>query len=360
MRFHNLQLLRVLAAVAVVGYHLDHYGRALFTAPAESTAVFSLWGFTGFAVPLFFALSGFVLTHALHSTPPARYLLARILRLYPGYWLALIVATVLISDGSLLADARTIARRMTKVELFLWPGGTTVDRMYLLGIEWSLFYEVELSVSLAALSLLGLRWGLPTAAIVWLGVIGLKMVVWPGYATELIPHWRTVLLSAFNVPFLFGVLAYYLRNTGQRWRWVVLAGLGMVVGVGIPRVTDGEQLWCLWGLAGALAVWFAVQVPQLSERNPFARLGDCTYGLFLIHVPVMMAVFRRAKSHGWEVGTVAGLLTAAVVALVGGLLFGWIESRIHNRLRPLAKVRLSDLQARWRLGMVGLVRMARR
>jgi hypothetical protein len=74
----------------------------------------------------------------------------------------------------------------------------------------------------------------------------------------------------------------------------------------------------------------------------------------------MMKVFRGAKSHGWEVGTVAGLLTAAVVALVGGLMFGWIESRIHNRLRPLAKVRLSDLKARWRLRMVGLVKMARR
>jgi peptidoglycan/LPS O-acetylase OafA/YrhL len=95
-------------------------------------------------------------------------------------------------------------------------------------------------------------------------------------------------------------------------------------------------------------VWFAVQVRQVSERNPVARLGDYTYGLYLVHVPLMFAVFYPAVMRQWTLTPEQVVLVAGAVAVTGGLLFGKLESAVHTRLRPLAKVRLKfGLPARW-------------
>ena len=98
-----------------------------------------------------------------------------------------------------------------------------------------------------------------------------------------------------------------------------------------------------WGLAAAGAVWLAVVLRPVKESNPLARLGDCTYGLFLFHVPLLFAVLYPASRFGWA-GRVEMLWLAGAVAIGGGLLFGRLEAAVHTRLRPLAKMTLTDLR----------------
>lgn len=63
----------------------------------------------------------------------------------------------------------------------------------------------------------------------------------------------------------------------------------------------------------------------------------------------MLIVFHTAARGGWA-GRVEVVWVAGVVAVAGGLLFGRLESAVHARLRPLAKVRPADV--RGRLGRV--------
>lgn len=343
MRFHNLQLLRGAAALGVVVFHLGVHGGGIFPQNSAIPWLRSGW-WVEFPVPLFFALSGFVLTHALQTTPRSRFLLGRFLRLYPGYWLAMGLGLAIVWRGVWPLDQQYQSRFSTNA-FTLVPGGG--KGYYVLGgVEWSLIYEVMLSVSLTVLSLLGPRRGLAIGVVAWLAVLVAKVAVRPGFATEPFPHWQTVLLSAYSVPFLLGVLAYHLRDYGRRWRWVVFAALvGIVVAV-VPRAASDRELhWCAWGVAGAGAVWFAVQVRQVSERNPLARLGDCTYGLYLVHVPVMLAVYYRSVMRQWDMAPSQVILVAGAAATVVGLLFGRFESALHARLRPLMKLRLRDARA---------------
>ena len=109
-------------------------------------------------------------------------------------------------------------------------------------------------------------------------------------------------------------------------------------------------------MVGAGAVWFAVQVRQVSERNPLARLGDYTYGLYLVHVPLMFAVFYPAVMRRWALTPEQVVLVAGAVAVTGGLLFGRLESAVHTRLRPLAKMRLKlGSPVRWVESLVRLL-----
>jgi peptidoglycan/LPS O-acetylase OafA/YrhL len=345
MRFHNLQLLRVAAALGVVGFHLYIHGGGMFGADKFPFTWLRGW-WTQFPVPVFFALSGFVLTHALQTAPPGRFLLARFLRLYPGYWLAMALGLAIVWHGVWPLNQQ-VTSKFSTTAASLTPGGPSKGYYVLGGVEWSLIYEVMLSVALSVLSLLGVRRGLLIGVGVWLAVLAAKWIWWPGFATEPFPHWQTILLSAYSVPFLLGVIVYYLRDTARRWRWVVFAGLVGFVWVVVPRAGGSRELhWCAWGVAGAVAVWFAVQVRQVAARNPIARLGDATYGLYLVHVPVMQAVYYRAVLRGWDITPAQLTFLAGGVAVAVGLLFGAIESTLHARLRPLARLTPGDLR-RW-------------
>ena len=346
MRYTNIQFLRVAAAVGVVLYHLGCHAPPLL---GLDPAVLRHTLVAGFPVPLFFAVSGFVLTHALRSAPPGRFLVARFLRLYPGYWLALAGVVGLMRLRVYTEHHRWMIHFVGGTTLTLWPAGPG-RVLYLLGVEWSLAYEVFLSVALAAFGLVGRGRAVPVLAAAWLAVLGVKMAVWPGFGFDTLPHWSTIALSGYAVPFLLGVLAYQVRGADRRWGWLVGPAAAGCLYLTCTRPVTPEQAWALLGLAAAGVVWLAVVLPQADDRNRLARLGDYTYGLFLFHVPLMLAVFYPAARLGWadrwEVVWLGG-----AVALAGGLLFGRLEAAVHARLRPLARLDWTTTAGRVRAGL---------
>ncbi|MBX9584213.1 MAG: acyltransferase [Gemmataceae bacterium] len=333
MRYTNIQFLRAAAAGGVVLHHLGCHAPALVGVdPAGLRHVL----LAGFPVPLFFAVSGFVLTGALQSAPPGRFLVARFLRLYPGYWLAVLGAVVLMRLRAFTEYDRWLIRFVDATELALWPAGPGRCPYVLGGVEWSLIYEVFLSAALAGLALVGGRRGLPWLAGGWLAVLVGKMILWPGYAFDMFPHWTTIALSPHSVPFLLGVLAYQVRDRGRRLWWAVLPAVAGLLLVAPARVADPEWHWCNWGLAAAGVVWLAAQFRQVGPDNRLARAGDWTYGLYLIHNPLVLAVLYAAARLGWA-GRWEPVWLAGLVGLAGGLLFGRLEAAVHARLRPLVK-----------------------
>ena len=136
VRYNNLQALRTLAAVAVVILHVGVYAEIFFK--SESALVGAMASpILGRSVCLFFVISGFVVTHSLHTTPPGRFIFLRFLRIFPAYWLAVVIAFAARAavrfnrppvDGNLLWG------------LCLLPGGSAAS--YILAVEWSLVFEV--------------------------------------------------------------------------------------------------------------------------------------------------------------------------------------------------------------------------
>ena len=359
VRFNNIQILRVIAAVGVVIAHIGYHGEHAFGATASWVKVLQLGDWVGCPVPLLFAVSGFVLTHVLHATSTRQYLAARLIRLYPGYWFALGCTFVLIRCG-LFDDAfLMLSKHVNRAELFLLPVGWG-NCPYLLGIEWSLIYEFVMSMALAALGLFGVRRGVPVLAGLWLVVIALKMSLWPGFAFHHVPTWGTVFLSAFIVPFLLGVLAYYGRNRGHGWRWLVAAGIVALYAAAPLSIPFPELHWCQAAVAGAGVVWLSVNVRQLDAKNPLVRAGDWTYGLYLVHAPVMLIVFFRLRANDWLVGTSAAVLLAGLLALTLGFLFGKLECALHSQLRPLAKVKWGIVWERIRVAAMRRLRIGTR
>src|ERR1041385_8149717 len=95
-RFEALDLLRGLAALAVVAFHVPHIPGTLSLAPRGYLAV-----------DLFFALSGFVLAYAYGAELARggnirRFMVQRLIRLYPLYLIALLAGALLALNALVL------------------------------------------------------------------------------------------------------------------------------------------------------------------------------------------------------------------------------------------------------------------
>ena len=175
---------------------------------------------------------------------------------------------------------------------------------------------------------------MPVLATVWLTVLLAKAYLRPGYANDVFPVWGTVWLSSFIVPFWLGLLAYYVRDRGRRWRWLIGAGLVAFVAKVPWMARHQEQAWLAWGVAAVVAVWFAAAVRQLPQRNVLVWFGDRTYGLYLVHVPVTLTTFYLLRDRGWLVGVFEQVVfwnysraSLVDVGLLGAILVGLLLQR---------------------------------
>ncbi|MFO0800127.1 MAG: acyltransferase [Gemmataceae bacterium] len=350
MRFNNIQVLRLVASVGVVVYHLGVYTRAEFGVDGPAWELVRLPGLAPAFVPLFFAVSGFVLTHALRASSAPRFLLNRAVRLYPGYWLALAAVTTVVAAGLWPGRYLATASPAPSVETVLLTPPTALRLgQYPLMIEWTLIYELFLGAALVGLrAVVGPR-GLPYAAAGWLAVLAAKSVLWPGLGSTAIPSWRTIGVSVYVAPFLAGVLVYTLAGRWRGWRWPVAAaaaGLQLVAAVWVPfEATDPHQ-W-LRAVAAGMTVWFLVQVPDARPTNPLVVGGGYSYGLYLVHVPLILLSFRLMQAANLLVATSTGAALAGAVAVSGGLLFGRVELGLYDRLKRSADRLVAAVGRSW-------------
>lgn len=328
-RYFLIQALRAIAATAVLLFHAVEATKDRL--PAASLLYEIVGNRFILGVPLFFAISGFVLTHAIQYESVPRFLVARFLRIYPAFFLA-VALTLLISmvpsgaipwpPGSWLA-------------LTLLPLGPTPRPLG--GIEWTLVYEVSFYLVFALLWIARSRRAAWLFCAGWLAAILLASVEWPGRYTHEMPLGVSILLSAFNLPFIFGILAYLIheRLSLPRSRMLLIPVLALFIGLHFVQAREMEYL--IVGLAfGLLLTSVGRQCldRDIARNSLLVRCGDYSYGLYLLHYTIVVAIASRIVPARWTPSTLFALLVCA--GLVGGCLFGAFEHGIYGRMKRLA------------------------
>jgi peptidoglycan/LPS O-acetylase OafA/YrhL len=326
MRFTNLQALRILGAGIVVLCHLSYHAEKTFDLQVPALK----WVFdylSCVAITVFFSMSGFVLVHSLETTTASQFIRARLLRIFPAYWTAVLLVVLIERYPGLIwfTDSRVIAG------LLLVPVGPERGA-YRLGIEWTLVFELCFYALLGLMILVHRRRGPTVGALLWLGVIIGAMALRAPGSFQFLPDWSEIAFSPLNAPIVLGALAVHLKPHGRIVR--------IVAPVAVPSLYLAARFVPRWdvamlvaGVASALLVAWAAAARQMAADHPLAVYGNWSYGVYLLHVPVITAVFEAAIRYGWTVDRVDLVAGAGCAAMAIGLGYGWCESEVYKRLR---------------------------
>lgn len=331
MYFRSLQVLRGIAAVAVVLYHTNCYLESLVKAPGTSFRVFD----TKFSMGawFFFALSGFLMAYMI-DTSRNRFLSRRLTRIYPTLWVAICITLV-----AKVALFGAVANPSLIRAASLLPFAGKVA--YPLSVEWTLIYEIFFYFVCAIFANAWLYRWFPAFLGCWAGSIIIADLAF-GHPTLMLPGAGQIVFSQFNLLFIMGGLGFHvykrLEPTRATRNLLLLTACG---GILINTFRGNQALlgFLSLGLSFAATIVWGTLGDRRDRPAPgdsfFEKLGDASYGLYLIHVPIMTCFFVVATQRvGFEHPTTLGLIGASL-ALVGGWWFGKLDIKLQKSLKKL-------------------------
>jgi peptidoglycan/LPS O-acetylase OafA/YrhL len=294
---------------------------------------------------LFFVLSGYLLYRPWVSAAASgggrprtgAYLIRRMARIVPAYYLALAGSVALLwgaagTPGVRLPPATALPLFAVFAQNYSPSAVLSLDPpTWTLSIEAS-FYLVLPIVGLAAMRLGSSGWSqvaLPVAMIVagltWNGVTGLA---------EPFDKALPAALPYFGAGMLVAVLASARPIAPRTARWLLVAGIGAVALDGalheglvpdaIEPIVSGT-LRDLPAAAGFAAIVAAVACGQAraawASWSPLVALGTISYGVYLWHLPLLLAL-RSANALPLHLIPALALVLAASVLVATASWFG--------------------------------------
>lgn len=317
---YPLQYLRAVAAFSVVVCHVSYYV-GQFRGDGRMWEIFARAG--GFGVALFFAISGYLMAQLAETAGGLRFLVHRLIRIYPIYWLC-VVAVV----AANLAFGKVI--RPDFYALLLVPGMT---RSYVLGVEWTLPFELTFYFMVFVVIAMRARRWLPLLALIWVVAIELIYALRPGMQQGQFPLLLHVPFSLFSLPFAMGLMVPYALRKCIVGPAVPLIGLAAIaaneafIPVNVGLSSGLMAFGCV--LLVATAVKSGTDGGR-SPNRPLVALGDWSYALYLCHVPIIMAFCRYMPSSVGSMQMWFGAMGLPLVVAAGA---GKIDLAMYRKLK---------------------------
>lgn len=347
-RLAYLDGMRGLAALVVaVVFHYVHFsdqfqpgGVALERAPLyDAPAVQLLYSRGYLGVDLFFLISGFIFAHVYGDAIAARrvharaFLVRRVSRLYPLHLLTLLATVAMVVTFESLAHRPPIyafnGLREFVLNLLFIQNGTLERGANFNGPAWSLSVEAAAYVLFFVYARTGMNLGM-------VGVLLLAGVAMAMFARA--ASWAPMGVSSDIgrgvAGFFLGVLLYRLRD--QRPLLLVL-GLALVPAIAwfvVPHLPHPEQAWSL-AIAWCGFGWILLALDRFPilrrpfETAPARSLGDLSLAIYLVHVPLQMAILLFLLWLGSPPPASSPLFMLGYAAAV--LAVAWLAHRLIER-----------------------------
>jgi peptidoglycan/LPS O-acetylase OafA/YrhL len=341
-----LELARGIAALWVVIFHLRSY----FGDPTSVVHLVAEFGYLG--VPMFFVISGYVITHSAEANrrrggSPREFLKNRFRRIYPAFWASILIAIAvpfLIESLSYLKSGNyqnpldtfadyspvdwinlTLLTKVFSAKSFdLFKEFNTVNAVYWsLAIEFQFYIVIFFALYLKKYYRLCI--GLVSVASVIVMYLpyhlnyGLFIHFWPSFAVGILLaylHKRGVYFTAASTAKAIGLFGTFLLC------WYLLQ-------VALPEHFNKLSLLFACGFGGLL--WFIAGAEKWLQKvkaghsripawllQPWLILGAMSYSVYLLHLEVMplceMLLRQVTRYHGM-------IVAIAIILMILGLCY---------------------------------------
>lgn len=334
-KMESLQFLRGISVLAVVLFHIK--GFSAMVGGNDSTIFKYIPHLFGHGALLFFGISGFLMA-LLIDTGYKNFLYRRFIRIYPPY----LIAVVGVLFVKLLVFGSVSQSNLLK-SLTLLPFGSIP---YTLNIEWTLVYEIFFYLICALFA-----WKFKDLFLyflfVWFAVIfvtNLTIDITPSF----LPTITQIPFQTLNYFFIFGGLTYYLTKTRHRLSNRIIyilipIVLGVVFSVYYFVLISTPYLEHL-----VLSILFSlfIYLVVISNFNPsklLNKLGDRSYGMYLLHAQVMVILLMAFKDlYRLPINSFTVSIILCITIIMGWF-FGDFEMKLHTIIK---KVKFNDMVVR--------------
>jgi peptidoglycan/LPS O-acetylase OafA/YrhL len=337
-RLYEIDLLRITAALGVVIYHytFSGYARHLTSIAYPSLSVVTRYGYLG--VDMFFTISGFVVLLSAWGRRPHEFVISRIVRLYPAYWVAVTLTTIV---------AMTLSRSLFRVTPIQYVANMTmlnavahvanIDVVY-----WTLYAEIRFYLLIFVLAWVGITRTRVVALLwTWLAATAIieAHVLRAGATTTL----DILVQSQWSHYFIAGMALCLIYRTGFSWQLgaiLVLAysnavyqaiNFGQRVASRYHQALHSPVIAVVITLIFVVMTLIAFRVTRRLGRPWFAVAGALTYPLYLVHAYNGFVIINLIghQLNRWVL--LAVMLTG--MCSVAYAIHRLIEARIAGRLK---------------------------
>ena len=277
----NIQALRAIAATLVIFQHIH----------------IVLLG--SFGVDIFFVISGFVIAYVSVSETPEAFILKRIFRIVPLYWLGTFAVFAVAAAAPSLVNSTTTDLIELVKSLFFIPyvksNGLTHPVLFL---GWTLNYEILFYAIFAVALTFGSRVAPAIATIIILSLIfaGLAFPI----DAEPFRFWT----RPITLEFLFGVWIFVGWRNGFRIpvtpKLAIVAAALLLALMGWEETGASSFDWIepiSFGIPASVIVLLALSCEgQIKVPAILLAAGDASYSLYLFH-PYLVEPVQKIISH---------------------------------------------------------------
>ncbi len=338
-RVNEIDLLRFLAALAVVFFHYAFRGFAadgLSIMPYPLLAPVAKYGYLG--VNLFFMISGFVILMTAASGSLRAFFVSRVVRLYPAFWACCtITAVFIVVMGGMQFQVSPIQYLVNLTMFSEFVQVPSIDGSY-----WSLFAELKFYVLVAIVLKAGrIHQALPLMA-VWL-IASIMLEIFPSYTIGY------YLVADYSAYFIAGATCFlvWLQGTSMSRLGMLLACWAMAIFQSLQRLKSIDQRLQVqldpMVIAATITAFFVILVLVALRRtgawgrSSAALAGALTYPLYLLHQNIGYMIFNAAypalNPH---------ILLWGTLLLVLGMAYA-VNAFIEKRYAPKLKLALNRL-----------------
>lgn len=306
----------VLASGVILQHSWPLTGRKIY--PAIEQLLTQVW------VDGFFVISGFLITASWVRNPRLReYFVARVLRIFPGLWVCLIVVAFVIAPIGVAIQGGSPAKLLLSPAPIEYVLNNAVLNVYHASIDgtprnvpfpgvwdgvlWTLIFEFFCYIAIAIAGVAGLlkrRWPAPVVFAVFL--VAAALASYPIGAVENIVQ----MITRFALVFAAGALLHQFQDmVPARWSLVALsAGIVVAAGLFVPN----------YRVLAAIPLAYAVVVSGALIHNERLRLRtDLSYGVYIYAWPMqqLLVICGLGLLHPLLFTVVAAAATLPLAAM---------------------------------------------